>query len=155
MQTFLHSQWQSRAQDLPYESAYAALIAASIIEKETAVESERTEIAGVIVRRIAKKMPLQMDPTVVYGLGANYDKPLTRTDLQTDTPYNTYIHLGLPPSPIAIPSPASITAALHPKPGNTLYFVANGDGSHTFSATLEAHNQAVKRYQETLNQKEK
>lgn len=146
MQEFLEKSWQLRDNNLPYDTSYQALIAASIIEKETAVSDERTEISGVIMRRLQKNMPLQMDPTVVYGLGANYDKPLTHADLKTDTPYNTYLHYGLPPTPIAIPSPASIEAALHPRPGTSLYFVANGDGSHTFSSTLDAHNQAVEIY---------
>lgn len=146
MQNFLNSHWETRASDLPYKNAYQVLITASIIEKETALASELGEVAGVIVRRLKKQMPLQVDPTVVYGLGAHYDKPLTKTDLKFDTPYNTYLHLGLPPTPIAIPSPAAVEAALHPKPGTSLYFVARGDGTHIFTDNLTEHNQAVQAY---------
>lgn len=146
MQKFLNNAWGSRADDLPFDNPYQALIAASIIEKETALTSELAQVSGVIVRRLKKSMPLQVDPTVVFGLGAHYDKPLTKSDLKLDTPYNTYLHLGLPPTPIAIPSPLAITAALHPDNGNSLYFVAKGDGSHVFTDTLDAHNQAVKEY---------
>jgi UPF0755 protein len=152
MQNFLNNAWANRSADLPYTSAYQALIAASIIEKETAVAAERGEISGVIVRRLQEGMRLQLDPTVVYGLGASYNGFLTVDDLKRDTPYNTYLHDGLPPTPIAIPSAESITAAMQPKPGVSLYFVANGDGSHTFSKTLEEHNEAVKLYRELQKQ---
>jgi peptidoglycan lytic transglycosylase G len=147
MQTHLHAAWESRAADLPYKSPYDALIMASIIEKETAQPQERGEIAGVFVRRLEKGMRLQSDPTVIYGLGAQYDGKITYKDLRNNTPYNTYTRGGLPPTPICIPSLASIDAALHPTPGNALYFVARGDGTHKFSATLEEQTAAVQKYQ--------
>jgi UPF0755 protein len=150
MQKYLNTNWQTRAQDLPYENPYQALIAASIIEKETAIASELNKVAGVIVRRLQQSMLLQVDPSVVYGLGAHYEKSLTKADLKYDTPYNTYLHLGLPPTPIAIPSPGAIHAALHPEPGEALYFVARGDGSHVFSDSLAAHNQAVQEYRNQI-----
>jgi UPF0755 protein len=150
MQKFLNTAWQRRAPHLPYENAYQALIAASIIEKETAVLSELKDVSGVITRRLQKSMPLQVDPTVVFGLGAHYDKPLTKADLKLDTPYNTYLHLGLPPTPIAIPSPMAIEAALHPNEGTALYFVAKGDGTHVFTDNLAAHNQAVQAYRNQM-----
>ncbi len=146
MQKLVSAVWEDRAPDLPYKMTYEALIAASIIEKETAVPTEYQEIAGVIVRRLKQHMLLQVDPTVVYGLGADYSQALTHADLAQDTPYNTYLHHGLPPTPIAFPSQAAIYAAMHPANGTTLYFVANGDGSHTFTSTLEAHNKAVAAY---------
>ncbi|MGA2655631.1 MAG: endolytic transglycosylase MltG [Gammaproteobacteria bacterium] len=150
MQTFLDKAWQARDPYLPYENPYQALIAASIIEKETAVASELTQVAGVVVRRLQKGMLLQVDPTVVFGLGAHYDRPLTKDDLKLDTPYNTYLHLGLPPTPIAIPSPLAIEAALHPSAGDALYFVARGDGTHVFTDNLDAHNKAVQEYRKLL-----
>jgi len=120
---------------------------ASIIEKETGKASERPEIAGVFVRRLKLGMLLQTDPTVIYGVGENFDGNLRRRDLVTDTPYNTYTRGGLPPTPICLPGRAAINAALHPLPGNTLFFVSRGDGSHQFSATLEEHSAAVRRFQ--------
>lgn len=147
MQAYLASAWSKRRAQLPYESAYEVLIMASIIEKETGLGSERPLIAGVFERRLKKGMRLQTDPTVIYGLGADFDGNLTRADLRTDTPYNTYTRHGLTPTPIAMPGKASIEAALNPAPGDALYFVARGDGSHQFSATLEQHNQAVAEYQ--------
>lgn len=139
--------WPARDSGLPFDTPYEALILASIIEKETGLAEERGQIAGVFVRRLQQNMRLQTDPTVIYGLGNDFDGNLTRSHLQTDTPWNTYTRHGLPPTPIALPGLAAIEAALHPEPGNTLYFVARGDGSHQFSATLEEHNQAVRRYQ--------
>jgi UPF0755 protein len=139
--------WTGRAQDLPYTSPYHALIMASIVEKETAVSSERPRIAGVFVRRLRRGMLLQTDPSVIYALGQNYDGNIRRVDLQIDSLYNTYRYPGLTPTPIAMPGAASIHAALHPEDGDALYFVAKGDGSHEFSATLGQHNQAVARYQ--------
>jgi UPF0755 protein len=143
----LMHQWQSRASNLPYKTPYDTLIAASLIEKETNLGSERPQVAGVLVRRLEKNMRLQIDSTVIYGLGAAYTGSLHRTDLSEDTPYNTYLHKGLPPTPIAMPSLQSITAALHPAAGDSLYFVAKGSSGHQFSATLTAHNQAVNNYQ--------
>lgn len=147
MQSFLDMSWKDRDEGLPLKTPYEALILASIIEKETGVEEERSEIAGVFVRRLKMGMKLQTDPTVIYGMGEMYDGNIRRKDLRHDTPYNTYTRHGLPPTPIAMPGRAAILAALHPAPGNTLYFVARGDGTHHFSATLEEHNRAVARYQ--------
>ncbi len=147
MQGHLMHEWDQRAVDLPYKRPYDALIMASIVEKETALPSERADIAGVFVRRLKKGMRLQTDPTVIYGLGSSFDGNLRRRDLEHDTPYNTYMHRGLPPTPIAMPGLASIHAALHPAPGKALYFVARGDGSHQFSDTLKEHDRAVIKYQ--------
>jgi conserved hypothetical protein, YceG family len=148
MQASLVREWDKRKRGLPYKNTYEALIVASIVEKETAVSEERASIAGVFVRRLYLGMPLQTDPTVIYGLGAAFDGDLRRRDhLRADTPYNTYIHPGLPPTPIAMPGAASLHAALHPADGKALYFVARGDGSHHFSDTLEEHNRAMARYQ--------
>ncbi|HHA19791.1 MAG TPA: endolytic transglycosylase MltG [Methylophaga sp.] len=144
----LEQAWQNKAEDLPYKTPYEALIMASIIEKETGIAEERAEISGVFVRRLQKGMRLQTDPTVIYGMGENFDGNIRRKDLKTDTPYNTYTRHGLPPTPIALPSQDAIEAALHPAPGKSLYFVATGkDGRHAFSNTLEAHNKAVRKYQ--------
>ncbi len=143
----LNRHWASRAKDLPYATPYDALIMASIIEKETGRADERKAIAGVFVRRLMRGMRLQTDPTVIYGLGAAYDGNLRKVDLQRDTPYNTYLHAGLPPTPICSPGEDAIIASLNPAPGDALYFVSRGDGSHAFSATLNAHNAAVRDYQ--------
>ncbi|WPL15517.1 putative aminodeoxychorismate lyase [Thiorhodovibrio winogradskyi] len=147
MREVLDEEWGNRDADLPLTSPYEALILASVIEKETGLGSERPEIAGVFVRRLRKGMRLQTDPTVIYGLGAEFDGNLTRVHLETDSPYNTYTRGGLPPTPIALPGREAIHAALHPEDGETLYFVARGDGSHYFSATLDEHNCAVQRFQ--------
>ncbi|MDE2070311.1 MAG: endolytic transglycosylase MltG [Gammaproteobacteria bacterium] len=147
MQSHLESAWQERAAGLPYRAPYEALILASIVEKETAQPKERGEIAGVFVRRLAKGMRLQSDPTVIFGLGDAYTGKITYKDLRTDTPYNTYTRNGLPPTPICLPSLASLEAVLHPTPGDALYFVARGDGTHQFSATLAEQNAAVQKYQ--------
>jgi len=143
----LDEEWQQKAEGLPYKNADEALIMASIIEKETAVASERAAIAGVFVRRLHKGMKLQTDPTVIYAMGENYNGNIRRKDLKTDSPYNTYVVAGLPPTPIALPGVEAIHAALHPEQAETLYFVAKGDGSHYFSKTLKEHNRAVAKYQ--------
>jgi UPF0755 protein len=147
MESFLQLAWKEREEKLPLKSPYEALILASIIEKETGIPEERSKIAGVFVRRLRKGMRLQTDPTVIYGMGERYDGNIRRRDLAEDTPYNTYVHKGLTPTPIAMPSGDAIVAALHPKQGKALYFVATGDGGHHFSTTLEAHNKAVRKYQ--------
>jgi UPF0755 protein len=143
----LAREWPDREANLPYKNAYEALIMASIVEKETGVEADRPLVAGVFVNRLRVGMRLQTDPTVIYGLGERFDGNLRKADLQTDTPYNTYTRDGLPPTPIAMPGLASLRAALHPAQTPALYFVARGDGSSHFSATLAEHNQAVNRYQ--------
>lgn len=147
MQAYLDEAWPQRDNKLPYEDSYEALIMASIVEKETAVAAERGQIAGVFVRRLQKAMRLQTDPTVIYGIGKDYDGNIRRRDLRTDTPYNTYTRKGLPPTPIAMPGRAAIDAALHPAQGKSLYFVARGDGSHAFAETLDEHNRNVIKYQ--------
>lgn len=146
----LAREWPKRDAGLPFNTPQEALVAASIVEKETGIAAERPQIAGVLVRRLQRGMPLQMDPTVIYGLGERFDGNLRKKDLTEPTPYNTYVNKGLPPTPIALASAESIYAVLHPAPGNALYFVARGDGGHVFSDTLEAHNAAVKRYVELL-----
>jgi len=143
----LMAAWEKRAPGLPYGTPYEALIMASIVEKETGAAFERPQIAGVFLNRLKLGMRLQTDPTVIYGLGARFDGNLRKIDLQTDTPYNTYTRAGLPPTPIAMPSEAAITAALNPAKTDALYFVSRGDGTHVFSSSLEAHNRAVNRYQ--------
>jgi UPF0755 protein len=147
LETVLAEEWEQRSEGLPYQDAYEALIMASIIEKETGVPSERGEIAGVFVRRLARGMLLQTDPTVIYGMGEQYRGRITRSDLRRPTPYNTYTNSGLPPTPIAMVGREAIHAALHPVEGKSLYFVARGDGSHVFSDSLNEHNRAVREYQ--------
>lgn len=147
MGTLLAQLWQERAEDLPYDSPYEALIMASIIERETGAPWERQDIAGVFVRRLQIGMRLQTDPTVIYGMGSDYRGRITRQDLRTPTPYNTYTISGLPPTPIALPGRDALFAALNPADGEALYFVARGDGTHAFSRTLEEHNRAVREYQ--------
>jgi UPF0755 protein len=147
MEKHMAQEWDNRAPELPYQTSYEALILASIIERESALPQERPLIAGVFVRRLQKGMRLQTDPTVIYGLGKDFNGALRRLDLQRDTPYNTYTRSGFPPSPICMPSLESLRAALHPAEGRALYFVARGDGSHHFSATLEEHQAAVQAYQ--------
>ena len=146
MQHTLHAQWAQRAEGLPFTDPYQALILASLVEKETALPAERRKIAGVFIRRLARGMPLQTDPSIIYGLGADFDGDIRGRDLRKDSPYNTYTRKGLPPTPIAIPGRDAIAAVLHPADGEALYFVARGDGSHQFSATLAAHNEAVRKY---------
>ncbi len=148
MDDFVAQVWPSRDADLPIQSPYEALIMASIIEKESGRADERPLIAGVFMRRLKIGMRLQTDPTVIYGLGERFDGNLRTRDLRTDTPYNSYTRDGLPPTPIAMPGREAILAVLHPADGDALYFVSRGDGSHQFSATLEAHNSAVRKYQQ-------
>ena len=145
MKIALEEAWIARDDDLPLNSPYELLILASIIEKETSLEAERPQIAGVFMRRLKKGMRLQTDPTVIYGMGDSFDGNIRRKDLQADTPYNTYTRSGLPPTPIAMPGSASLMAAARPAAGDALYFVADGTGGHTFSATLEEHQAAVKK----------
>jgi UPF0755 protein len=147
MQAKLSALWQSRTPGLPYASPYQAVIMASIVEKETGREADRDKIAAVFVNRLKRDMRLQTDPTVIYGLGERFDGNLRRQDLEADTAYNTYTRGGLPPTPIALPGQAALEAALSPAASAALYFVARGDGSSEFSATLEEHNRAVQRYQ--------
>ncbi|WP_367605560.1 endolytic transglycosylase MltG [Legionella sp. W05-934-2] len=146
LKTVLNKSWQSRDEGLPYKTPYEMLIAASIIEKETAIDDERPIISQVIVNRLQNHMRLQMDPTVIYALGTDYQGVLSKDDLQVKSPYNTYRYSGLPPTPIAMVSQASIEAAAHPRTGNYLYFVASGDGHHFFSSNYQQHRQAVDRY---------
>jgi len=143
----LAEEWDAREDGLPLESAYEALILASIVEKETAVAAERPLIAGVFLARLTKGMRLQTDPTVIYGIGPSFDGDIRRRDLTTDTPYNTYTRAGLPPTPIAMVGREAIHAVLHPQASDKLYFVSKGDGTHQFSATLAEHEAAVRRYQ--------
>jgi len=148
MLSVLDEEWQGRAEELPYETPYQALIMASIIERETGLPEERQEIAGVFVRRMSRGMRLQTDPTVIYGIGAEFDGNLRRAHLADENnAYNTYRIDGLPPTPIALPGRAAIHAALHPAEGATLFFVARGDGGHVFSTTLREHEAAVRKYQ--------
>ena len=147
MDRHLEAAWAQRAADTPLKSADEALTLASIVEKETGKASDRGQIAGVFVNRLRVGMLLQTDPTVIYGLGEKFDGNLRRRDLQTDTPWNTYTRAGLPPTPIAMPGKASLLAAVQPEPTRALYFVAKGDGTSHFSASLDEHNRAVNRYQ--------
>ena len=147
MKKALDRLWASRARDVLLKTPYEALILASIVEKETGRAGERAEIAGVFMRRLKFGMRLQTDPTVIYGIGEPWDGNIRRRDLETDTPYNTYTRDGLPPTPIALPGTPALEAVLHPAPGDALYFVARGDGSHEFSPTLDAHNRAVRKFQ--------
>ncbi|MDE1892929.1 MAG: endolytic transglycosylase MltG [Xanthomonadaceae bacterium] len=139
--------WPGRDKGLPLATPYDALILASIVEKETARADERARIAGVFVRRLQDHMLLQTDPSVIYGMGARYTGTIHKSDLTTDTPYNTYTRAGLPPTPIALPGKPALEAALHPAAGDALYFVARGDGHHVFASTLEEHNRNVDCYQ--------
>lgn len=149
----LDAAWENRAPDLPYKNKYEALIMASIIEKETNVDRELEKVSGVFVRRLKMGMRLQTDPTVIYGMGDAYAGNITKKDLQTFTPYNTYRISGLPPTPIALPSSKAIEAAMHPDASENLYFVATGNGGHQFSTNLQDHNRAVQAYLAALRAK--
>ncbi len=147
MQAVLEEEWANRGEGTFYATPYESLIVASIVEKETARPEERPLIAGVFIRRLAKGMLLQTDPTIIYGLGDGFSGNIRKEDLLKDTPYNTYVRSGLPPTPIAMPGRDSIRAALHPAAGESLYFVARGDGTHVFSNTLDDHQRAVEQFQ--------
>lgn len=155
MREVLAEEWRGRAGDLVYKLPYEALIMASIIEKETSLAAERVDIAGVFMRRLQHGMKLQTDPTVIFAMGHGYNGNIRRKDLEIDSPYNTYLYTGLPPTPIALAGRASLHAALHPARGSALYFVAKGDGSHHFSETLAEHNAAVAKYQLNNQKNEK
>lgn len=147
LQTVLTEEWENRQPDLPLATPYEALVLASIVEKETAVAEERPLIAGVFMSRLRKKMRLQTDPTVIYGIGDSYDGNIRKKDLTTDTPYNTYTRAGLPPTPISMVGREAINAVMHPDATKNLFFVSRGDGTHKFSETVEQHNAAVRKYQ--------
>ena len=151
LQKKLEAAWTERAKDVPLKSIDEALILASIVEKETGTEADRVKVASVFNNRLRIDMPLQTDPTVIYGLGAAFDGNLRKKDLQTDTPYNTYTRKGLPPTPIALPGANSIKAAVQPAQTKALYFVARGDGSSVFSENLADHNRAVNKFQRGNN----
>ncbi|OFZ66628.1 MAG: aminodeoxychorismate lyase [Betaproteobacteria bacterium RBG_16_56_24] len=151
MRQRLQDAWAARAANLPLQTPYQALILASIVEKETGIAGDRSMIAGVFVNRLRKKMLLQTDPTVIYGIGDKFDGNLRKRDLLKDTAYNTYTRRGLTPTPIALPGMAALQATLHPAQTDALYFVARGDGSSEFSATLAKHNRSVNRYQKLLH----
>ncbi len=148
MNALLMQEWSQRAANLPYKTPEEVLIVASLVESEAVLPVERPIIAGVILRRLQQNMNLQIDPTIIYGVGKPFGSTITLEDLRNDNPYNTYLRKGLPPTPINMPSAASIFAALHPTPGDSLYYVAQGDGSHRFSATYPEHLQAVKKYRQ-------
>jgi UPF0755 protein len=156
MSAELDKAWQKRTPDLPLAEPYEALILASIVEKETALDSERAQIAGVFIERLRRGMRLQTDPTVIYGIGASYDGNIRRRDLLRDTPYNTYTRPGLPPTPIALPGLESLQAAVRPELSGKIFFVATGepDGSHYFSTTLAEHEAALKRYLRRLRERQ-
>lgn len=149
MAKVLNEVWQGRAEGLPYKTPYELLIMASLIEKETAVDAERAQVASVFLNRLRIGMRLQTDPTVIYGMGDSYTGTITRSALETATPYNTYTISGLPPTPIAMPGKASLDAAAHPAKTSYLYFVADGKGGHTFTTNLSDHNRAVQVYRST------
>lgn len=147
MEQVLEEEWSKRPKETPLKSPEEVLTLASIIEKETSVDEERELVAAVFITRLKRNMRLQTDPTVIYGMGDAYNGNIRRKDLKADTPYNTYVHKGLPPTPIAMPSRASIAAALHPADSEVLFFVSKGNGTHHFSKTYEEHRKAVIKYQ--------
>jgi UPF0755 protein len=147
MQAVLDEEWRRRDEAHAPASPADALILASIVEKETALPPERPRVAGVFLRRLQKGMLLQTDPTVIYGMGESFTGDIRSADLRRDTPYNTYVHAGLPPTPIALPGRSALNAVMHPSLDDSLYFVARGDGGHVFSATLDEHTRAVSRWQ--------
>ncbi|WP_299013886.1 endolytic transglycosylase MltG [uncultured Photobacterium sp.] len=153
MTNLLSEAWEGRDEGIPLKNPYEALIMASIIEKETAVDNERTVVSSVFMNRLNKGMRLQTDPTVIYGMGDKFDGNIRKRDLRTPTPYNTYTIFGLPPTPIAMPSKASVLAAVKPENSSYYYFVADGKGGHKFSKTLNEHNRAVRAYLRTLKKK--
>ena len=150
MQKQLNQAWEQKEPGLPLKTPYELLILSSIIEKETGRSSDRDKISAVFINRLNKGMPLQTDPAVIYGIGPKFDGNLRKADLRKDTAYNTYMHKGLPPSPIAMPSKESILAAAHPAKSEALFFVAKGDGSSHFSQSLKEHESAVDRYQRKI-----
>jgi UPF0755 protein len=147
MQKRIDAAWAQRAADTPLKSQDEALVLASIVEKETGVEADRGKVAGVFVNRLRIGMPLQTDPAVIYGMGERFDGNLRKRDLQADSPYNTYLRAGLPPTPISMPGMNALLAAVRPAPTKALYFVSRGDGSSAFSESLADHNRAVNKYQ--------
>jgi UPF0755 protein len=152
MQGQLAAAWSQRDESIPLNTMYDALVLASIVEKETGMESDRAEIAGVFINRLRLGMRLQTDPTVIYGIGETFDGNLRKKDLQTDHAYNTYTRAGLPPTPIAMPGLPSIQAAVNPAKTDALYFVAKGNGESKFSTNLADHNRAVAKYQKRRTQ---
>ena len=151
MQRQLANAWETRDQTIPLKTPYELLILASLIEKETGQASDRPQVAAVFINRLRMGMPLQTDPAVIYGLGEHFYGNLRRINLQADTPWNTYTRRGLPPTPIATPGFAALSAAAHPPLSDKVYFVAKGDGHSVFSRTLEEHNRAVATYQKGQN----
>jgi len=149
----LDEAWEKRAPNLPYKNKYEALIMASIIERETSLDRELRQVSGVFVRRLKLGMRLQTDPTVIYGMGDKYQGKITKQDLRTPTPYNTYTINGLPPTPIALPSKRAIEAAMHPDDSDSIYFVATGNGGHKFTSNLQDHNRAVQEYIQVMRSK--
>jgi UPF0755 protein len=147
MQRQLVQVWAERAQNTPLKSMDEALTLASIVEKETGASAERGLVAGVFVNRLRRGMPLQTDPTVIYGLGERFDGNLRKVDLTTDGPYNTYLRAGLPPTPISMPGLASLRASVNPAPTRALYFVSRGDGTSEFNESIDGHNRAVDKFQ--------